>query len=78
VVALPLTFNTINKWAAGINDNAALGVLNEALGDRLPIVASPVAKASLAAHPALARSLDTLASAGVTFTATNASHRLPR
>lgn len=78
VVALPLTINTINKWVAGINDNAALGVLNEALGDLLPIVASPVAKASLAAHPALARSLDTLASAGVTFTATNASHRLPR
>ena len=66
------SFNTINKWAAGINDNAALGVLNEALGDGVPIVASPVAKPSLTAHPAFARSLDLLASAGVTFTATNA------
>jgi phosphopantothenoylcysteine synthetase/decarboxylase len=72
VVAAPMTFNTINKWAAGINDNAALGVLNEALGDRVPIVASPVAKASLVAHPAFARSLDVLASTGVRLTATNA------
>lgn len=72
VVAAPLTFNTINKWAAGINDNAALGVLNEALGSQVPIIAAPVTNSALAAHPAYARSLDTLASAGVRLTATNA------
>lgn len=72
VVALPLTFNTINKWAAGINDNVALGVLNEALGARIPIVASPFVKTSLAAHPAFSRSLEILTSAGVRLTATNA------
>jgi hypothetical protein len=27
----PATFNTINKWAAGISDTLALGLLNEAL-----------------------------------------------
>lgn len=72
VVAAPLTFNTINKWAAGINDNPALGVLNEALGGGIPIVASPVTNSALAAHPAFARSLDILAAAGVRLTATNA------
>jgi phosphopantothenoylcysteine decarboxylase len=72
VVAAPLTFNTINKWAAGINDNPALGVLNEALGDRVPIIAAPVTNPALAAHPAFARSLATLATAGVRLTATNA------
>jgi Phosphopantothenoylcysteine synthetase/decarboxylase len=72
VVAAPLTFNTINKWAAGINDNPALGVLNEALGNRIPIIAAPVTNAALAAHPAFARSLDVLAAAGVRLTATNA------
>ena len=72
VVVAPATFNTINKWAAGINDNAAMGVLNEAIGQRLPVIASAYAKESLAAHPAFARSLQTLEMAGVTLTATNA------
>jgi phosphopantothenoylcysteine decarboxylase len=33
VLAAPLTFNTINKWAAGISDTFALGLLNELLVD---------------------------------------------
>ncbi|MEK8107941.1 flavoprotein [Micromonospora sp. M12] len=32
VVAAPVTFNTVTKWALGINDTLALGVLNESLG----------------------------------------------
>lgn len=72
VVAAPMTFSTINKWAAGINDNVALGVLNEALGAGVPIVAAPVTGPALAGHPAFARSLRTLADAGVVLTATDA------
>jgi phosphopantothenoylcysteine synthetase/decarboxylase len=72
VIAAPMTFNTINKWAAGINDNVALGVLNEALGARAPIVAAPVTGPVLAAHPAFARSVQILTDAGVDFTATDA------
>ena len=72
VVAAPLTFNTINKWAAGINDNVALGVLNEALGAGVAIVAAPVTGPALVGHPAFARSLRALADAGVILTATNA------
>jgi phosphopantothenoylcysteine synthetase/decarboxylase len=72
VVAAPATFNTINKWAAGINDTLALAILNEALGLGLPIVASPYAKPPLAAHPAFARSLDVLRRCGVHLTETEA------
>jgi phosphopantothenoylcysteine decarboxylase len=51
VLVAPATFNTINKWALGISDNLALGILNEALGLSLPILACPYAKAALTAHP---------------------------
>src|SRR5215510_10655650 len=50
--AAPATFNTINKWAAGISDTLALGLLNEAIGLGLPIVAVPWPNAALARHPA--------------------------
>jgi flavoprotein len=35
-VVAPATFNTINKWAQGISDTLALGLLNEATGLGLP------------------------------------------
>ncbi|MGH3813712.1 MAG: flavoprotein, partial [Pseudonocardiaceae bacterium] len=63
--AVPATFNTINKWAAGISDTFALGILNEAIGLELPIVVAPYAKASLAAHPAFNENLEKLHRWGV-------------
>jgi phosphopantothenoylcysteine decarboxylase len=72
VAVVPATFNTINKWAAGINDTAALGTLNEALGSGLPILAAPYAKPELAGHPAFAQSLELLRAAGVVLTPTDA------
>lgn len=65
IAVVPATFNTINKWVAGISDTFALGVLNEAIGLKLPIVVAPYAKASLAAHPAFRQSLQTLSDWGV-------------
>ncbi|GAA0534992.1 flavoprotein [Saccharopolyspora subtropica] len=65
VLAAPLTFNTLNKWASGISDTLALGLLNEALGLRLPITAAPVVKAALQRHPAYGVSLRTLRRCGV-------------
>ncbi len=70
VVAVPATFNTVNKWAAGIGDTLALGVLNEALGLGLPVIVVPYTSASLAAHPAFARSLAFLRDCGVTVEST--------
>lgn len=65
VVAAPLTFNSLNKWAAGISDTLALGLLNETLGLGLPITAAPCIKEALRTHPAYAGSVDTLSAAGV-------------
>jgi Flavoprotein len=39
--AAPATFNTINKWAAGISDTLALGLPNEATGLGLPMERGP-------------------------------------
>lgn len=66
IAVVPATFNTINKWAAGISDTFALGILNEAIGLKLPIIVAPYAKSSLAAHPAFARSLQALSEWGPT------------
>jgi phosphopantothenoylcysteine synthetase/decarboxylase len=65
VVVAPATFNTINKWAAGISDTLALSVLNEAIGLPVPVVAMPFVNAALAAHPAFGRSVERLREAGV-------------
>jgi hypothetical protein len=65
VLLCPATFNTMNKWAVGINDNVGLGLLNEALGRHVPIVAVPWVNDALAAHPAYQTSLGTLQRSGV-------------
>ncbi|MEN3613268.1 flavoprotein [Plantactinospora sp. ZYX-F-223] len=71
VLVAPATFNTINKWALGINDTLALGILNEVLGLGLPILVSPYAKAALTSHPGYARNAEALRVAGATFTSPN-------
>ncbi|MBA0124675.1 flavoprotein [Haloechinothrix sp. YIM 98757] len=67
VLAAPLTFNTINKWAGGHNDTLVLGVLNELMGEGVPIVAAPCAKAALQSHPAYPSNIQVLAGSGVTI-----------
>jgi phosphopantothenoylcysteine synthetase/decarboxylase len=61
----PCTFNTVNKWAAGISDTLALGLLNEALCSGAPIAAAPNPNVILARHPAFARSVAFLRDCGV-------------
>ena len=61
----PATFNTINKWAQGISDTLALGLLNEAVGLGLPTLAVPWPNAALARHPAFGRSITELRAWGV-------------
>jgi hypothetical protein len=67
VVAFPATFNTINKWALGITDTLALGLLCEYTGLGMPVVAVPcIGKGSgLDTHPALGRSLGDLGASEV-------------
>lgn len=57
--------NTINKLAAGISDNLALGLLNEAIGLGLPLAILPFVNTALAGHPAFGRSVRELRDAGV-------------
>ena len=65
VVVAPATFNTINKWAAGIADTFAAGLLCELTGAGVPILAVPLLKAELARHLAFTRSLEALGAMGV-------------
>lgn len=66
-LAAPVTFNSLNRWADGHSDTLALGLLNEALGLRKPIVAVPWINTALAAHPAVPGNLQRLTAAGVAF-----------
>ncbi|NKZ00007.1 flavoprotein [Nocardiopsis alborubida] len=60
VLACPLTFNSVNKFAQGLADNFAIALLCEMAGYRVPTVVVPHCKPQLASHPAFTRSLDTL------------------
>ncbi|MEU9151452.1 flavoprotein [Streptomyces sp. NPDC048417] len=61
----PATFNTVNKWAAGISDTLALGILCEAYGMGIPTAVLPYLNSAQATHPAYRRSLDWLREMGV-------------
>jgi phosphopantothenoylcysteine synthetase/decarboxylase len=65
VIVAPATFNTVNKWAAGVTDTFAVGLLCELMGFGVPIVAVPFLKDALARHVAFVRNLDVLRSMGV-------------
>ncbi|MFI9206256.1 flavoprotein [Streptomyces sp. NPDC053048] len=67
ILAAPLTSNSLNKWAAGISDTLALGLLTEVIGLGLPIVALPHWNDAQDRHPAVPTSVQTLRSAGVTM-----------
>jgi phosphopantothenoylcysteine synthetase/decarboxylase len=67
VLVAPATFNTVNQWAAGMNDTLPLGLLNELLGLKVPIVVAMYCKAALAAHPAYRPNIRRLQEAGATI-----------
>ncbi len=52
VLVSPATFNTINKWASGINDTLALGLLNEAVGRGVSVEVQELVNDALSSHPA--------------------------
>jgi phosphopantothenoylcysteine synthetase/decarboxylase len=76
MIVAPATFNTINKWAAGISDTLALGLLNEAIGLGLPVIAVPFPNIALAQHPAFHRSMRELRASGVRLLFDPDTHRL--
>jgi phosphopantothenoylcysteine synthetase/decarboxylase len=65
IVVAPASFNTINRWAAGITNTVAVGTLCEFLGLDGPIVAVPNVNPPLARHPTFRASLRQLREWGV-------------
>ena len=65
IAVAPATFNTINAWALGITSAFVVGVVAEAIGKSIPLVAMPCVNAAYVAHPQFERSVETLRAAGV-------------
>lgn len=65
MIACPVTFNTLNKWALGISDTLALGLLTEAIGLGLPLVAGPSLNSAQEQHVSFRRSVAALREMGV-------------
>jgi hypothetical protein len=65
IVVAPATYNTINKWAQGISDTYALGLLAEFTALDLPIVVLPFVNTALASRAPFRRSVESLRSEGV-------------
>ncbi|MBQ1095080.1 flavoprotein [Streptomyces sp. b94] len=67
VVVAPATFNTVNKWAAGLADTLAVATLCEACGLGVPVAVLPCVADALASHPAYRESLTRLRGMSVRF-----------
>ncbi|WIM93233.1 flavoprotein [Actinoplanes oblitus] len=62
IIVAPATYNTINKFAQGIADTYALGVLAEAPGLNIPVVMLPFVNSALAGRAAFRRNVEQLRS----------------
>lgn len=67
IIVAPATYNTINKWAQGISDTYALGVLAETTGLGIPIVVLPFVNSALASRQPFRRSVEALRAEGVSI-----------
>jgi phosphopantothenoylcysteine synthetase/decarboxylase len=65
IIVAPATYNTINKWAQGISDTYALGLLAETTALGIPIVVLPFVNSALAARAPFRRSIEELRREGV-------------
>jgi phosphopantothenoylcysteine synthetase/decarboxylase len=65
IIVAPATYNTINKWALGISDTYALGVLAEITALDVPVVVLPFVNSALASRAPFRRSVDALRAEGV-------------
>jgi phosphopantothenoylcysteine synthetase/decarboxylase len=65
IIVAPATYNTINKFAQGVADTYALGVLAEAPGLGIPVVVLPCVNSALAGRIPFRRSVEELRADGV-------------
>jgi len=65
IIVAPATYNTINKWANGISDTYALGILAEAPGLGIPVVVLPFVNSALAGRAPFRNNVQALRREGV-------------
>jgi hypothetical protein len=65
IIVAPATYNTINKWANGISDTYALGILAEAPSLGIPVVVLPFVNSALASRAPFQDSVAKLGAEGV-------------
>jgi hypothetical protein len=67
IAVAPATYNTINKWAQGIADTYALGMLAEKTGLGVPIAVLPFVNIALASRAPFQQSVKSLRAEGVSI-----------
>jgi phosphopantothenoylcysteine synthetase/decarboxylase len=67
IAVCPATFNTVNKVAAGIADNYAVGLICEAVGSGPPLLIAPMVNRKLWSHFAWTDAHSALRKTGVQF-----------
>lgn len=65
IIVAAATYNTINKWARGISDTYALGILAETTGMRVPTIVLPFVNSALAGRAPFVRSVQALREEGI-------------
>ncbi|GII04230.1 flavoprotein [Planobispora takensis] len=65
IIMAPATYNTINKFAQGIADTYALGILAEAPGLGIPVVVLPFVNTAFASRAPFRRSVESLRAEGI-------------
>ncbi|KZM73219.1 flavoprotein [Nocardia terpenica] len=74
MIVAPITSNSMAKWAAGIADTLPLGLLVEAVGLGLPVVAAPFANRALMSFPPIRDAARKLSEWGVTMLTEDPPH----
>lgn len=69
MIVAPATCNTLAKWAAGISDTLPLGLVIEAVGKGLPVVAMPFSNRAQLSFPAIGEAMRKLQDWGVSVLA---------
>jgi phosphopantothenoylcysteine synthetase/decarboxylase len=65
IIVGPATYNTINKWAFGVSDTYALGILAESIGLGIPVVVLPFVNTALASRMPFRKAIEALRTEGV-------------
>lgn len=74
MIVAPITSNSLAKWAAGISDTLPLGLLVEAVGLGLPVVAVPFTNRALISFPPVQDAVRKLSEWGVTMLTEDSPH----